>query len=222
MRPRTSPRSAPPKHPHLREEHALASQGFRRIVGVDEAGRGSWAGPLVAAAVCLPTSDVTLPSLLDGVRDSKQLTASRRAELYGRILRCAVDVGVGVVAPATIDRLGLATAAEMAMHWAVQDLAETPDCLLIDAFTIRGCSLYQRSIIHGDSTCLSIASASVVAKVSRDLLMQAADDLYPGYGFRLNKGYGTPHHRRAIDSQGPCSYHRRSFQPLRLLNGLGL
>ncbi len=214
-RPRTSPRGAPQQFPNLYEEQSLATRGFCRIAGIDEAGRGSWAGPLVASAVCLPPPDGGLLSLLEGVRDSKQLTPARRAELFPRILECALDVGIGVVSPATIDRIGLAKAGELAMLWAVEDLAQEPDALLIDAFSLRGCTLHQRSIIHGDCVSLSIASASIVAKVSRDQLMCSAETLYPGYGFRIHKGYGTELHRRALERYGPCSYHRRSFEPVR-------
>lgn len=153
--------------------------------------------------------------MLEGVRDSKQLTPTGRARLYERILACAIDVGVGVVSPSTIDRLGLTSSGELAMLWAVEDMAHGPDCLLIDAFRLRGCPLHQRSIIRGDTISLSIAAASIVAKVSRDQLMRAASALYPAYGFHLNKGYGTDLHRKALLDLGPCDYHRRSFAPIR-------
>jgi len=191
------------------------ARGFRRIAGVDEAGRGSWAGPLVAAAVCLPVADGGLLAFLDGVRDSKQLSAARRSELYGRIMECAVDVGLGVVSPETIDRVGLARASETSMRWAVEDLVQQPDCLLIDAFRIRGCAMHQCPIVHGDCISLSIAAASIVAKVARDLLMRAADAVYPRYGFALHKGYGTELHRETLNRLGPCMYHRHSFGPVR-------
>ena len=215
MRPRTSPPFLSAGFPNVGEELSLASQGYRRIAGIDEAGRGSWAGPLVAAAVCLPPLEDRLLNLLHGVRDSKQLAPRKRSELYIRIIGCAVDVGIGIVSPATIDRLGLTRSGELAMLRAVEDLSSPPDCLLIDAFSLKSCSLHQRSIIRGDSICLSIASASIVAKVSRDRLMQSAERVYPGYGFRQNKGYGTDLHRKALESQGPCSYHRRSYEPVR-------
>lgn len=220
MRPRTTPRRTPPEFPNLTEENSLVARGFRRIAGIDEAGRGSWAGPLVAAAVCLPDPEEDLLQLLEGVRDSKQLTPGRRAELYGRILEHAVDVGVGVVSPATIDRIGLAGSGALAMLWAVEDLVCGPDCLLIDAFTLRDCRLPQRAIIRGDVISLSIAAASIIAKVTRDQMMRAADGLFPGYGFHLNKGYGTELHRRALDEKGPCDYHRRSFHPIKSEWGL--
>lgn len=217
MRPRTPPRDTLSEFPNLVEERLLASQGFCRIAGVDEAGRGSWAGPLVAAAVCLPGPDEGLLRLLAGVRDSKQLTPSARARLYSVVLERAVDVGVGVVSPARIDSLGLSLAGELAMRWAVEDMANAPDCLLLDAFSIRGCSLPQRAIIRGDQISLSIAAASIVAKVTRDRIMNAADSAYPGYALLANKGYGTRAHREAVEQSGPCEYHRRSFSPIREL-----
>ena len=204
-RPRTSPRSTPQQFPSLDEEQSLAMQGYCRIAGVDEAGRGSWAGPLEASAVRLPAPNGTLLTLQDGVRDTKQLTAGRR---------CAVDVGLGVVSPATIDRIGLARAGEVSMLWAVEDMDRQPDCLLIDAFALRGCALHQRPVIHGDCISLSIAAASIVAKVARDLMMQAADAVFPGYGFQLHKGYGTDYHKKALERLGPCRYHRCSFEPI--------
>lgn len=170
----------------------------------------------MAAAVRLPPPREDLLLALEGVRDSKQLPPAKRAKLYEVVLRCAIDVGIGVVSAATIDRVGLARAGQMAMQWAVEDMAEPPDCLLLDAFTLRGCSLHQRAIVRGDAHSLSIAAASIVAKVSRDKLMRAADALFPGYGFRENKGYGTESHRRALHAMGPCAFHRLSYQPLRL------
>lgn len=217
MRPRPSPLGMPPRYPGLHEELTLASQGYRRIAGIDEAGRGSWAGPLVAAAVCLPPPHEGLRDLLSGVRDSKLLTPGGRAAMYGRILGCALDVGIGIVAPATVDRIGLSMAGQLAMLWAVKDMARSPDCLLIDAFGIRHCGLHQRSIVRGDCISLSIASASVVAKVARDRMMRSAHLVYPGYRFDLHKGYGTEHHRKAVELLGPCGYHRRSFRPIHAL-----
>lgn len=216
MRPRTSPRALPLASPSFSEEQSLAAQGFCRIAGIDEAGRGSWAGPLVAAAVCLPAPNERLRGLLRGVRDSKQLTPRQREELYPRILECAVDVGVGIVAPATIDRLGLTRSGELAMLWAVEELSTPPDCLLIDAFCLRECRLPQRSIVRGDSLSFSIASASIIAKVARDRLMHSAERVYPGYSFNLNKGYGTALHRKALQTMGPSDYHRSSYEPVRM------
>jgi ribonuclease HII len=219
VRPRTPPREPLPQPPGLVEERSLACQGFRRVAGIDEAGRGSWAGPLVAAAVCLPGSDDRLLCDLAGVRDSKQLTPLMRTKLYATVLEHAADVGVGVVSPARIDSLGLTLAGELAMRWAIEDMRDPPDCLLLDAFSIRDCTLSQRPIIRGDQKSLSIAAASIVAKVTRDRIMRAADSIYPGYALSENKGYGTRTHREAVTQIGPCAYHRRSFGPIR---GLGL
>ncbi|HEX2987266.1 MAG TPA: ribonuclease HII [Chloroflexota bacterium] len=215
MRPRTSPHYSSPESPTLVEEHSLASQGFCRIAGLDEAGRGSWAGPMVTAAVCLPLHRDGLAQQLDGVRDSKQLSPAARDRLFGRVIECAEDVGIGVVPPETIDKLGLTRAWELAMTWALDDMALRPDHLLVDAFLIKTCPLPQRPLIHGDCISLSIAAASIIAKVTRDRMMVAADLVYPGYGFAIHKGYGTAAHRRALEAGGPCAYHRRSFAPLR-------
>jgi ribonuclease HII len=217
VRPRTPPLDTPPETPNLSEESAFAAQGFRRIAGIDEAGRGSWAGPLVAAAVCLPCPDERLLGLLAGVRDSKQLTSLARSRLYRIVLERAVDVGIGVVSPTRIDSLGLSLAGELAMRWAVEDMTNSPDCLLLDAFSIRGCPLPQRALIRGDQRSLSIAAASIVAKVTRDRIMRAAHSVYPGYALSCNKGYGTRMHRWAVSQIGPCEYHRRSFSPIREL-----
>jgi ribonuclease HII len=215
VRPRTSPRYSSPDSPTLEEERSLVSQGFDRIAGLDEAGRGSWAGPMVAAAVCLPVQREGLSQLLEGVRDSKQLTPAARDRLFQRVIEYAEDVGIGVVSSGTIDRVGLTRAWEMAMGWALDDMARRPDHLLVDAFLIKSCTLPQRPIIHGDCISLSIAAASIVAKVTRDRMMVAADRVYPGYGFAGHKGYGTDAHRRALAEDGPSVYHRLSFAPMR-------
>ncbi|HZK66620.1 MAG TPA: ribonuclease HII [Chloroflexota bacterium] len=221
-RPRDIPQRSLLHSPDLCEEEALACRGFRRIAGLDEAGRGAWAGPVVAGAVCLPLDIPDLAAHLDGVRDSKQLSAPARTRLYHFILKWASDVSIGVVSPATIDRVGISRAGELAMLWAVDELSCRPDCLLIDAFYLRGCSLHQRPIIRGDNISLSIAAASIVAKVARDKLMRAASAAYPQYGFSLHKGYGTRLHQQAIHLHGPSPYHRWSFQPISLAGGLPL
>ena len=219
--PRTAhPLATPDGFPDLSQEHDLAARGYGLIAGIDEAGRGSWAGPLVAAAVCLPVFDEALPSQLRGVRDSKQLTPIARQRLYSAVVATSIDFGLGIVSPAVIDRLGLAIAGELAMYRAMMELSRSPECLLLDAFTIRGCTVHQRPIIRGDQISLSIASASIIAKVSRDRIMQAAHYVYPGYGLAINKGYGTRRHAEAIQLLGPSSYHRESFQPIRTARGI--
>lgn len=222
VRPRTSPHPSPQPFPDFSEEWSLAAKGYRRVAGIDEAGRGSWAGPLVAAAVCLPSPDEQIAELLCGVRDSKQLSSKQREELFPRILECAVDVGVGIISPFTIDRLGLTRSGELAMLWAVDELSVQPDCLLIDAFRLQNCDLPQRPLVFGDSLSLSIASASIIAKVTRDRLMCSAERVYPGFGFVQNKGYGTGLHKKALQALGPCSYHRCSYEPVKREWGLPL
>ncbi|MGI5837034.1 MAG: ribonuclease HII [Chloroflexota bacterium] len=222
MRPRTSLHPPHQQIPDCSEERLLAAQGYYRVAGIDEAGRGSWAGPLVAAAVCLPFPEEQNLELLGRVRDSKQLSPKQRDALFQRILECAVDVGVGIVSPSTIDRLGLTLSSELAMLWAVEELSVKPDCLLIDAFRLRNCDLPQRPLIRGDSLSLSIASASIIAKVTRDRLMCFADRVFPGFGFINNKGYGTGLHKNALQTLGPCSYHRCSYEPVKRKWGLPL
>lgn len=186
-------------------EREAAENGFVRVAGVDEAGRGPAAGPLVAAAVILrgPAPE--------GVNDSKQLTGAQREALYDAILGGGHIVGVGMVDAETLDRHGLQSANYGAMMQAVAQLSPAPDFLLVDGFCIQGCALPQRRIIKGDRLSASIAAASIVAKVTRDRLMTEMDALYPGYGFSSHKGYCTQEHQRALAALGPCPIHRRSF-----------
>lgn len=203
--------------PDLSEEAALLRGGFSRVAGVDEVGRGAWAGPLVAAAVVLPTPDGVPPGFLAGVRDSKLLAPARREELAAQIVARARSVGIGSVDPPEIDALGLTAANELAMVRAVQALALEPDFLLVDAFTLRSAFLPQRGLIRGDRSSLSIAAASVVAKVHRDRCLAALAERHPGYGFERHKGYGVPAHRQALAALGPAPIHRLSYAPLRAL-----
>ncbi len=187
-------------------EDALRRRGFRRIAGLDEVGRGSLAGPVVAAAVILERN-----SMLPGVRDSKLLSEARRNEQFGEIALAAVAYGFGVVEAETVDRINVLEATRQAMAAAVAALPEPPDALLIDAVALPGVDLPQRSLIHGDRRCISIAAASILAKVFRDGMMRELDALFPAYRFRSNKGYGTREHRRALSLFGPTPLHRRSF-----------
>ena len=187
-------------------EDALRGMGFRRIAGLDEVGRGSLAGPVVAAAVILDRS-----SRLPGVRDSKLLSEARRNEQFGEIALSAVAYGFGVVEAETVDRINVLEATRQAMTAAVAALPEPPDALLIDALVLPGLDLPQRSLIHGDRLCLSIAAASILAKVFRDEMMRDLDTFFPAYRFRSNKGYGTLEHRRALSVLGPTPLHRRTF-----------
>lgn len=183
--------------------------GYRRIAGLDEAGRGPLAGPVVAAAVILPAR-----CRLAGVDDSKQLTESDRERLFALIQERAVGIGVGSASHEEVDRLNILEATRLAMGRAVASVMPVPDCLLIDAVTLPGCRLPARSIIKGDALSLSIAAASIIAKVTRDRLMAEYHRIYPEYDFLAHKGYGTDEHRRRLLEHGPCAIHRRTFAPV--------
>ncbi len=202
--------------PTLEFEQTLIDQGYWVIAGLDEAGRGSWAGPLVAAAVVLPLHLPAVLAELADVRDSKQLSAEQRTMAAAAILRHAVDVGVGWSSHHVVDESGLTAANMHAMARAVRRLKLRPDSLLIDYFRLAPCDLPQTCVTRGDSRCLSIAAASVVAKVFRDRWMEKCENRFPGYGFAQHKGYGTPAHRRALERLGPSPIHRLSFAPLAL------
>ena len=209
-----------PSAPGVDHEQSLARQGYLAVAGVDEVGRGAWAGPLVAAAVVLPpaTSDRVAAWLLDqlaGVRDSKLLTPQRRDAWCAAIEAVALGIGVGSVTASDVDRLGLAAANREALRRAVAALPHPPDYLLLDTFPLPTAPLPQRAIVRGDRLCLSIAAASIVAKVARDRTLVALDADYPAYGFARHKGYGTRDHHDALLRHGPCPEHRRSFAPLR-------
>lgn len=176
------------------------------VCGIDEAGRGPLAGPVVAGAVILPKDCQILY-----LNDSKKLTARRRDLLYDEILEKALAVGIGVVDHEQIDKVNILQATYQAMREAVGSLALSPDVLLVDAVTIPGISIRQVPIVKGDAKSVSIAAASVVAKVTRDRMMVQMEDVYPGYGFASNKGYGSAAHIAALKSKGPCKIHRRTF-----------
>jgi ribonuclease HII len=197
--------------PNRDYERALYKCGRQLIAGIDEAGRGCLAGPVVAAAVILPTDGRKLCSLAD-VRDSKLLTPTERERLYKRIVRIGI-VGIGISSHRVIDRYGIAAATRLAMIKAVDRLTLSPDHLLIDALHLPLLDIPQTAIINGDALCLTVAAASIVAKVTRDRIMICAAQRYPGYGFEQHKGYSTPEHRRALARLGPCAIHRRSFSP---------
>ncbi len=206
--------------PTLDEELGLLRAGLFPIAGLDEAGRGAWAGPVVAAAVALPLERLQQdPHLLAGVDDSKRLSPRRREELAQEIAAVALGVGIGVVSPALVDALGVIGATRLAMRQALGRLGLSPGALLLDALTLPALSLPQRGIIRGDARSLSVAAASILAKVHRDRLMVAWAQCYPAYGFDRHKGYGTPEHRRTLDRCGPCPLHRRSFAPVRRFFG---
>lgn len=207
------------RSPDLRAERSLWRRGYRYLAGLDEVGRGSWAGPLVAAAVILPRQARALRRL-EGVRDSKQLQPRQREILAQRVREVALAVGIGLVSPRLVDEWGVVEATRQAMRLALDNLDLAPDYLLIDALHLNGVALPQRGLVDGDARCLSIAAASVVAKVHRDRLMASLEPLYPGYGFAQHKGYGTRQHRLALQHLGPTELHRFSFKPLRVFRWL--
>ncbi|OPY05278.1 MAG: Ribonuclease HII [Syntrophaceae bacterium PtaB.Bin038] len=190
-------------------ELSARKRGYRVIAGVDEAGRGPLAGPVVAAAVVLPPD-----FRLDGLRDSKQLTEKKRRQFYEIILGRALSWGLGVVEPSVIDRINIFQATRLAMTEAVQQLSPAADYLLIDGARAQRLSLpiTQETVIRGDSLSRCIACASVIAKVSRDRIMEIYHHQFPQYNFIANKGYGTREHLEAIRCHGPCKLHRRSFK----------
>ena len=195
-------------------EEAFYGQGHRWVAGLDEVGRGAWAGPVVAAAVILPQRFPTDC----GIRDSKVLRPQQREALDVLIRSRALAVGVGMASQRVIDRVGIVSATRRAMLQAIRNLALRPQALLIDALALGKLSLPQRAIVHGDALCLSIAAASIVAKVARDALMRKVDAKFSVYGFARNKGYGTPEHEAALFELGPCPLHRLSFAPMKYLS----
>jgi len=201
----------------LRVERGLWEAGITRVAGVDEAGVGPLAGPVVAAAVVFAPG-----AALRGVDDSKRLTPTRRTALEAEIRALALGVGVGIVDVSDIDRLNIYRAALEAMRRAVLALPVSPDHVLVDARRIPDITAPQTALVHGDARSFSIAAASIVAKVTRDRLMHDLDARYPEYGFRDHMGYGTPQHLAAINRHGPCPAHRRSFAPVRELRLPGM
>lgn len=199
--------------PTFAVEMRLWAQGFHRVAGVDEAGRGALAGPVVAAAVVIAPAHANAP-LWAEVRDSKLLTATRRQALAPGIQQQAVAWGVGVADAATIDAIGIAAATRLAMQQAIAALAPTPDHLLIDWVRLPQTPIPQIAQPKADRTMASVAAASILAKVHRDQLMQAYDEHYPTYHFGAHKGYGVAAHLDALTTYGPCPLHRRSFAPL--------
>ena len=202
------------EQPGLAFELALWKAGRQAVAGVDEVGRGALAGPVVAAAVILPPDPETLAPLVGRVDDSKRLTPRQREMLYGEVTARALAVGVGRCEAIDIDRLGIVPATRCAMTLALAALSVPVDYVLLDFLTLPGVSWPQRGIPHGDALSLSIAAASIIAKVTRDRWMCEQAGTYPGYGFEKHKGYGTAHHRAALERLGPCDQHRMSFAPL--------
>lgn len=200
--------------PDLSEELALLAAGHVRVAGVDEAGRGAWAGPVCAAAVVLPLELPDLRERLRDVRDSKQLTPRQREALLPVVTEVAEAVGVGWATPPEVDALGVVSATRRAMVRAVARLQEAADVALIDHLEVPDLELPQRAFPKADTRCLSVAASSIVAKVERDRLMIALEEDFPGYGFARHKGYGTAEHREALERLGPSPIHRMSWRPL--------
>ena len=194
----------------LTYETALYERGYRSIAGVDEAGRGPLAGPVVAAAVIL-YQNITIP----GVNDSKKLSESHRESLYEEIREKAAGYEIGIVSRESIDQTNILRASLEAMKIAVCKLSVRPDFVLVDGIYCPDLNLPMEALPHGDSLSTSIAAASIVAKVTRDRIMRKLDRMYPQYGFVRNKGYPTPEHLTALGKFGPCEMHRRSFRPVR-------
>ncbi len=198
------------------EWETAVSTHHTHIAGIDEAGRGALAGPVVAAAVLLPLHDARVMGMLTAVNDSKQLSPKKRDIFYDLISQYAVAIGVGVESAAVVDALGIIQATKRAMVTAVSHLDPPPDYLLIDGrIRLPSLNTPQQSIIRGDGKSLSIAAASIIAKVTRDRLMVEMDRLYTAYGFAQHKGYGTQMHRDAIAQHGACPTHRQTFAPIR-------
>jgi ribonuclease HII len=194
----------------LEFEQALWSKGVERVAGVDEVGRGPLAGPVVAAAVILPRG-----TSLSGVRDSKRLSPAARLACYDDIVFNALSIGVGVVSHHEIDRTDILRATFRAMRLALADLDFQPEWVLVDGHAIPKLTMPQYGIVRGDSRSLSVAAASIVAKITRDAVMERLDEQYPVYGFARHKGYTTRAHLDALKRHGPCEIHRHSFRPVK-------
>ncbi len=203
-----------PPAPDLGFEITIWQQGFN-AAGLDEAGRGAWAGPVIAAAVILPR-DEKIQAKLAGVRDSKQLTPQDRSRL-AEIIRQETIWATGSASSVEIDELGILPATRLAMTRALAALTQVPDCLLLDALLLPEESLPQTALIKGDQRSLSIAAASILAKTARDAWMVNAASKYPDFGFEQHKGYGTRLHQLMLATYGPCPIHRVSYRPIRRL-----
>ncbi|MXY43875.1 MAG: ribonuclease HII [Dehalococcoidia bacterium] len=200
-------------HAPYDEEEALLNRGFSYVAGIDEVGRGPLAGPVVAGVVILPPRPQG--AWLDGIRDSKAITAAQRERSYDAITENAWASATGEASALEIDEIGIVPATALAMRRALDSLALMPQFLLIDAFPLPDIDIPQKAIVKGDALCLSIAAASIIAKVTRDRIMKEIDEDYPEYGFAGHKGYGSAEHIRRIETLGPCPVHRYSFAPIR-------
>ncbi len=202
-----------PISPDVTFESPLWAAGWC-VSGLDEAGRGAWAGPVTAGAVILP-QDPDILKRLDGVRDSKQVNPAQRGRLAAKICQVASTWGVGSASNTEIDTLGIIAATRLAMTRALELLTPPPDYLLLDAIFLPECSIPQMALVKGDQRSISIAAASILAKTSRDAVMLEMSETYDLYGFERHKGYGTKQHQRALVDYGPCALHRCSFSPIK-------
>lgn len=188
-------------------EKELREKGFNTICGIDEAGRGPLAGPVVVASVIMPAD-----SMIEGVNDSKKVSEKKREKLYDLILEEAISYGVGIIGQEEIDDINILNATKKGLTMSLQELTVKPDLIAVDALThIDTLGIPYESIIKGDAKCYSIAAASIIAKVTRDRIMREWDKIYPEYGFEQHKGYGTAKHIATIKEKGPCPIHRKSF-----------
>ena len=206
------------RYPNLDKERRLLRNGFFRVAGLDEAGRGAWAGPLAAGAVILPLHLPSLRTELAAVRDSKLMTPLQRKAAAVRIRSIATAWSIGSASAEEVDSFGPLQATRLAMLRAIHELPTDPDHLLIDYLILPGSPLPQTAVTHGDLLCLSIAAASVLAKTWRDEQMVALERIYQGYGFARHKGYGTPQHAEALFRLGACREHRQSYAPLQRIS----
>lgn len=198
------------------------ARGRKLICGVDEAGRGPLAGPVVSAAVILPLINFDDYIKWESIDDSKKLSSKKRELLYSRLLdQSDVHIGIGIVSEGIIDRINILRATQLSMHRAIKNLGIRPECLLVDGMFLPKIKIYQKKIINGDGLSLSVASASIVAKVTRDKIMCDYHEKYPEYGFDRHKGYGTSEHLKRIKEYGPCRIHRKSFYPVSLSQEIG-
>lgn len=190
-----------------RQEDELRNRGFNMICGIDEAGRGPLAGPVVVASVIMPAN-----SMIEGVNDSKKVSEKKREKLYDQILEEAISYGVGIVGQDEIDEINILNATKKGLTMSLKELTVKPDLIIVDALThIDTMGIPYESIIKGDAKCYSISVASIIAKVTRDRIMREWDKIYPEYGFEKHKGYGTSAHIEAIKKYGLCPIHRKSF-----------
>jgi ribonuclease HII len=195
-------------------EKGLLKQGYRYLAGLDEVGRGSLFGPVAAVAVVFPPVffQGKKPEWAGQIIDSKLLSPTKRVDLAGFILKDVCGLGIGYATHLEIDRLNIYWASQLAMRRALEDLSFSPDIILVDGYPLKGIDYFQRAVPQGDRKIFSIAAASIVAKVFRDGLITVLDQIYPGYELSQNKGYGTEGHYRALERNGPCGLHRKSFR----------